>query len=376
MMYEDFELSDIDPQQSTPIPTATQVVGGIPIPPIRLLQTLSPEEWETFTEEWLTYYKGTGTYHTIRRYSGPGDLGLDVVAFTSKAGFSKAWDSYQCKYYARPLRPTDICPEIAKILYHSFYRAPPFNQAAQLPTRHIFVSPKGVGLTVGRWLKDPPRFKTEIRRRWDTQCSTKIQQGVRIQLTGRLLAYFESFDFSIFEDKTGAELIEEHSYTVFHVPRFGGGLPPRGAVQVPPRIPTAGESMYLRKLLDAYGDHLGVSINNTVRLPVDHSLRKHYDRQRVLFYSAESLRNFARDRTPIGTFDSLQEDVYYGVIDVCEGNYGSGLDRLRSVISTAGSLSVAGNALGHSTQVADKQGVCHQLANDCRLTWVQADAGS
>ena len=371
-----YQLADIDPQQSTPIPTAAQVAIGIPVPPVRLLQVLSPQEWEVFTEEWLSYFKGIGTYHMIRRYSGPGDLGLDIVAFTSETGFASAWDSYQCKFYARPLVPADVCPEVAKVLFHSFSRTPPFNQAVRVPSRHVFVSPKGVGLTVGRWLKDPQRFKHELKRRWDPDCATKISQGVRIPLTGKLLAYFDAFDFSIFQDKTGVELTEEHSHTVFHATRFGGGLPPRGAVQLPPETPADGESMYLRKLLDAYGDHLGSPIDNTDQLPVAHDLRRHYDRQRVLFYSAESLRNFARDRTPDGTFDSLQDDIFNGVIDVCEGRHRSGLDRLRSVIAAAGSVSVAGNALGGSTRVADMQGVCHQLANECLLTWIEADAES
>ena len=93
-----------------------------------------------------------------------------------------------------------------------------------------------------------------------------------------------------------------------------------------------------------------------------------------LFYSAEALRNFARDRTPLGTFDSLQEDIFHGVIDVCEVSYASGLERLRATITTAAIIDVGGNALFGVTRVADKQGVCHQLANDDRLTWVDAGA--
>ena len=56
---------------------------------------MSPDDLEGFTEEWLSFHKGKGTYHSIKRYSGSGDLGLDVVAFTSEAGFEETWDSYQ-----------------------------------------------------------------------------------------------------------------------------------------------------------------------------------------------------------------------------------------------------------------------------------------
>jgi len=103
----------------------------------------------------------------------------------------------------------------------------------------------------------------------------------------------------------------------------------------------------------------------------DSRLEGHYDRQRVLFYSAESLRNFARDRTPPRTFDSLQDDVYNGVIDICEAVHSDALERLRTTITTAGQLDVSGNALVGVTKVADKQGICHQLANDDRLIWRQ-----
>jgi len=328
---------------------------------------MSPEDWECFTEEWLSFHKGKGTYHSIRRYSGPGDLGMDVVAFTSEAGFEKPWDSYQCKHYDHALLPGDVYAEVGKIIYHSFRRTPPFNQACAVPRRHVFVSPFGVGITVGRWFKDSDRFKKEVGEKWESHCVPKIGTGIKAPLEGALLDYFEAFDFSIFQDRTGVELIEEHAQTAWHAARFGGGLPPRGQPDAPPSEPTETESLYLRKLLDAYGDHLGQAV--TVKDDLRADLEQHYNRQRILFYSAESLRNFARDRTPPRTFDSLQDDVYNGVVDICEAAYKDALERLRTTVSTAGQVDVSGNALVSVTRVPDKQGICHQLANDDRLTW-------
>jgi hypothetical protein len=100
------------------VPTVAQVSGGIPIPPVRLLQVMSPGDWEDFTEEWLTFHKNKGSYHSIRRYSCPGDLGVDFVAFTSEEGFEKPWDSYQCKHSDHPLQPMDVMGEVGKIIYH------------------------------------------------------------------------------------------------------------------------------------------------------------------------------------------------------------------------------------------------------------------
>jgi hypothetical protein len=113
------EFTDIEPKAAATVPTAAQMSGGISIPPVRLLQVMSPEDWEGFTEEWLTYHKKKGSYHSIKRYSGPGDLGLDVVAFTAVDGFSKPWDSYQCKHYNHALEPNDVMGEVGKIIYHS-----------------------------------------------------------------------------------------------------------------------------------------------------------------------------------------------------------------------------------------------------------------
>lgn len=368
-MENDQYFTDIEPQASATVPGAAQVTAGMSFPPVRLLRVMSPEEWEDFTEEWLTFYKGKGAYQSIRKYAGPGDLGLDVVAFTCEDGFDGAWDSYQCKHYEHALEPTDLYGEVGKIIYHSFHRSPPFNQASRVPRRHVFVAPFGVGITVGRWLKDPKRFKEAVREKWESHCVPKIGKKIDAPLEGMLLKYFEEFEFSIFEDRTAVELVEEHRQTPFYAARFGGGLPPRGQANVPPYEPTENESRYLQKLIDAYSDHIGRGVRNRSQLTED--LREHYDRQRVLFYSAESLRNFARDRTPALTFESLQEDIYHGVVDICEGTYGDGLERLRATIAGAAQVDIGGNALMSVTRVPDKQGICHQLANEERLTWTK-----
>ena len=370
-MNDDFNLDEVKPKATCLVPTATHVSAGIPIPPVRLLQVMSAEDWEQFTEEWLSFHKANGTYQSIKRFSGPGDLGLDIVAFTANEGFAKPWDSYQCKHYDHALTPGDVYGEIGKIIYHSFQRTPPFNQACRVPRRHLFVAPFGVGIRLGRLLKDPDRLKEEVRAKWESHCVSSIGASIKAPLKGRFLAYFGVFDFSIFGDRTAVELVEEHAQTIFHAPRFGGGLPLRGEPDAPPAEPTEAESLYLQKLLDAYGDHLGKPVAAGQELAPHPDLERHYKRQRVLFYNAESLRNFARDRTPPRTFDSLQDDVYNGVIDICEAAHADALERLRKAIIAAGQLDVSGNALVGVTKVADKQGICHQLANDDRLTWTK-----
>ncbi len=133
-MSEETEFTEIDPEAAEVVPTASQIATGIPVPPVRLLEVMSEDDWEDFTEEWLSYHKDQGTYHSDKKYSGSGDLGLDVVTFASEKGFAAPWDSFQCKHYKHPLAPNDIRGEVAKVVYHSFRQTTPFNQAAGFRT--------------------------------------------------------------------------------------------------------------------------------------------------------------------------------------------------------------------------------------------------
>ena len=366
-MADEFLMRGVEPDTRTVV-TAAQIVQGVPIPPVSRLAMMSADEWEVFTEEWATYFKNQGEYWRVRRSAGSGDHGLDVVAFTSKKGFAGPWDSFQCKHYAGVLGPHEVCVEVAKVIYHSFNRTIPFNQTCRIPRRHVFVSPRGVGQTVQRWLADEEEFRKEFKKRWG-QCSDKATGG-QVPLQGNLLAYVDAFDFGVFDDRSGVELVEQHAETRFHAARFGGGLPPRDQTPAPPPTPAAEESVYIRKLLDAYEDHLDTALDTSDDLDGVPAIRQHYNRQRELFYSAEALRNFARDRTPEGTFSLFQEDVYYGVVDVYEEAHDSGFERVKATVGRAAMINVTGNALTGVARVTDKQGICHQLANDCILTWI------
>lgn len=361
-------LTKIKPKAAGTVPTAAQISAGIPIPPLSLIRVLSPGDWEDFTHEWLWYYENAGVYSDVNKFSGPGDLGLDLIAFTAPEGFDALWDSFQCKQYGNALEPGDVFPEVAKVIYHSFTAVPPFNQKERVPRRHVFVSPLGVGITVKRLMKDAQRFKSRVRADWD-KLMPKVSAGLSAPLEGELLAWFDGFDFSIFQTVSAVDLIATHQMTGFHAMRFGGGLPPRDPADPPPTSPTTEESVYLRKLFEAYGDNLG----KPVASPSDvvPAMGRHYDRQRTLFYSAESLRNFARDRSLKGTFQALQQDIYDGVIDTCEDDHDDGFTRVKEVVKEAGKVAAGGNALYSVSTVADRQGICHQLANEDRLDWIK-----
>jgi hypothetical protein len=168
--------------------------------------------------------------------------------------------------------------------------------------------------------------------------------------------------------------VKKHEKTGYHAVRFGGGLPPRPVSAGPPPVPASHESRYLRQLLDAYGDHENTTYLDASALSGKSHLQQDFLRQRERFYHAEALRNFARDTVPEGTFDAFQDEVYHAVIDVSESSYSSGFLRMKATVAHATAVALLSNPLSPAVRVQDKQGICHQLANDDRLIWVSPSA--
>lgn len=362
-VIHDDDLTELKPKPPNVSASSQHVQSGIPLPKAVRVRMFSSEEWEEFTEEWATTL--LTAYKKIRRFGGSGDLGVDVAGFASDEGFQGEWDNYQCKRYGHALSPGDIWVEIGKIIYYAHLGE------YVSPRKHYFVCSQGIGTTLEKLLNGPSeKLKNQARANWDKHCRNGITTTKEIQLEGTRLAFFESFDFSIFGSKSVLELIDAHSSTGYHAVRFGGGLPPRPVPGAPPDEPTSHESRYIRQLLDAYGDHLGAPLASPEELKPHGMLKNDYLRQRVRFYHAEALRNFARDTVPEGTFDALQDEVYHGVVDVCESHHTSGFDRMKATVTQASQIAMTANPLAPATKAHDRQGICHQLANENRLTWV------
>lgn len=185
-----------------------------------------------------------------------------------------------------------------------------------------------------------------------------------------LLAYVDAFDFSIFGAKTSLQLMEDHRRSPVHLARFGGGLPPRPAAAIPPMTVALVESLYVTQLLGAYAEHIGAPVPDISVLPTS-KLNGHFHRQREAFYQAESLRVFARDTVPHGTFASLQQDIFDGVIDTHDATYPDGYQKVCAVTRAAREVQITANALISCTQPKDRDGICHQLVNEERLWWAK-----
>lgn len=362
MSKQEIELSSaITSLETQGLPTAAQFDNGPNIQPLKRLLTYDADEWEAFIHEWV--YSLKDRYSEVVRPTGPGDKGLDVIGLCDVQKLTGTWDNHQCKYYKDPLKFSDISTEIGKIIVYSYlghYCVPRYCK---------FIAPKGPSTPCALLISNPEKLRAKVLEIWNASISGGISKGKTFPLDGKLLEHFKNVDFSIFSAPHPLDVLEEHRQTVFYPARFGGGLPERPKPDSPPEELDEHELSYTTKLFAAYTEHLGSEIEGLKDLSGQSKLQGHFRRSRESFYDAESLRVFVRDKTIPGTFESLQEEIFSGVIDLCEGNFPDGYQRVLAVTAQAQSLPVDAHPLNKSAFPSDKRGVCHQLANDDRLTW-------
>ncbi len=344
--------------------TAQQLSQGKYIHPIDIIKLMSSDEWEKFTEEWLDLKKDK--YIKTERIAGAGDMGRDVIAYITdpkKNPLKYEWDCYQCKHYDHPLRPSDIWVEFGKIIYYTFKSIYP------VPNKYYFVAPQGIGTSLTKLLQDVSKLKEEVKKNWDKHCKEKITKKKNILLKTDLLAYFESFDFSIFDSIAPKVIIKEYREHPNYLVRFGGQLPPRPTVDIPDKI----ESLrFIEQLIKSYN----TNSSNEILSVKDISLKSHkihFENARKSFYKAEELRILNRDNLPDGIFENLKEDIYDGVLSKSLEEFDDGYKKVIAVESEAIKLPIESNPLKDVCQTIDKKGLCHHLVNDERLTWVEED---
>ena len=349
---------------ATPV-TVNQVLTGIRIPPQQQIFLYSAEQWETLVQEWA-FYALKFQYAQVQRFTGAGDQGIDIAGFTDDKKLQGVWDCYQCKKYGDALTPTVAWPEIGKILWYTF------NGEYSVPRKYFFVAPKGVGTKLNRFLANAANLKNNLIENWDKNVRSEITETQEVSLEGKLFAYVQAFDFAIFGSKTPLEIVEDHrKHSPFHSMRFGGGLPQRPAPTLPPTEVSPEESRYIGQLLKAYGDHKKQIVCDIRGLSAWPSICDHFGRQREAFYHAESLRIFARDSVPPGTFEALQDEIHAGVIDTHDDDHADGYERVKKVTKAARDLQITCNALVSCAKVQDRAGICHQLANESRFQWTK-----
>ena len=129
-----------------------QIIHGPQIPPQQQILLYSSSQWEDFIHEWVHFCLKT-QYTKVQRFTGAGDRGIDIAGFKDTHMLQGAWDNYQCKHYDHALSPTDIWPELGKILWYSF------TKEYKEPHRYFFAAPRGVGTKLAGYLADAEKLK-------------------------------------------------------------------------------------------------------------------------------------------------------------------------------------------------------------------------
>jgi hypothetical protein len=151
----------------------------------RQVLALTDDQLEQFVREWTTHKK---EYIEVQRFTGPGDMGRDIVGYLTNERLDGPWHNYQCKQYARTLPTALGLAEIGKILYYSHY------DEFTLPTAFFFVAPRGVNRNLRRYISRPAELKAVLLNKWDEYCAKTIAEGQTIALTPDLRGHISAWD--------------------------------------------------------------------------------------------------------------------------------------------------------------------------------------
>ncbi|MET8860408.1 ABC-three component system protein [Streptomyces sp. NPDC004579] len=357
-------FAELPKPSQTPVTVVSPMMALPPaVTPKQRLVHYSADDWEEFIYEWVMSLKEAG-YVDVVGMGGSNDRGADIAAFLTPAKTDGRWHCYQCKHYDKPLVPSSAYPEILKI--HS---AVAEQQYRVLPERYVFVAPK-LGGSLVQLLAKPSALKAGFLE-WATKSSARLAQEYPGGLLERALHRARASTFSCFEAGNLDIILEQHASTPHHVRRFGTPLPDRPARETTPAQHAPEEARYVQQLLHVYGEKWGCSTVSPEEAAAHPKAGRNLQNQREAFYRAEQLRLFARDSVPDGTFESLQEAVFSGVVEVEEDDFPTGWARLKAVLAAARDMQLGTNVLLQVVDPDDRKGICHQLANVDRLTWVQ-----
>ncbi|MCX4753470.1 ABC-three component system protein [Kitasatospora purpeofusca] len=361
-------MSDRIPAEATEgLPAPTLVLAGPAMhfpampSPEQIVFTYDPDQFEVFVKEWVPALNEE--YVRVSRHGGTGDHGIDVAGYLTPQGLEGDWHNYQCKRYKGPVSWSVAAAEIRKM----------FAGAALghfiTPTQYIFVAPQ-----ISRSLRqdfDRPsatrtKFLDELARTTDP-IITRLTPEARRKVDD-LAADTE---FSIFSAIDLGTMIEQHKKTPHWVTRFPPERRQRPAIMQPPPEHATKEAQYVQKLVQVYAERWGEPASTLEQAAAHGVAGAHLRRQREAFYSAESLRRFARDAYPEGHFEAILDDIDAIVGDIAAGPFKSGWERMDKVITEAGSVQLTETVLTCYVRPLDRKGVCHHLANEDRLTWCE-----
>lgn len=354
-------------------------LSGMALRAEQILSHVSADEWEEIIRDWVG--SAEPSYHKLSKPGSTGDRGVDVAAFCDEEGYSGAWEAYQGKNYQEGLVFSDVFPEMVKLV-DALVEGDTFKKP---PIKYAFVSRKGVKTSLQHLLDDPGGIKTpfinELKKHInkakqnakDGEEAKNIHQISKKKYTLKQLQDVKTYaekilDFSIFRFYDAADILGGKGQEWYFVSKYQTKL--ERAVG-PLRLKDTKQGLYLEKLVDVFKEQ-DKSCKDVASVEIHPEYCVEFQENRDSFYSAEVLRKSVEDSVPPNTYDHLKEQIYMGVIPTARGTYKSGLKRLRKVHKKAYQMHLTGlDLIIPIMNPLDRLGICHQLANEDKLTWVK-----
>jgi hypothetical protein len=326
----------------------------------RIILALTDEQLEEFVREWTDH---KSEYLEVQRFSGPGDMGRDVVGYLTNARHEGPWHNYQCKQYGRTLPTARGISELGKILYYSHYGE------FTVPTAYFFVAPRGVNRNLRRYISKPSELKDALLTKWGEYCSRTIVEDKIINLTPELIAHVSAWDPSSVSIISLDHTLADPAAKPVLQSWFGVDPGPAPLGVVPDDIEEH-EMPYVQQLLDAYGERERCTIEKDgAQAHAVHG--PHLRLQRERFFDADAFTRFYRDNTMQADIEILRRDMLHGTAETHAADYPDSLRRVDAVMMQAAAVHPSG-ALAKHARVPVRQGICHHFANEGILRWRKA----
>lgn len=356
--------TEIDPPKPNEhMLTSLEVSSGAPVSQLDYLRIFDASAWEDVTLELVAHWKTQ--YSRVVRCGAGGDMGRDVIAYSHDN--PNLWESFQCKHYSNKLGLAQGLLEIGKLIHYAHIGE------FTMPARYYFVAPQGVSNDFLKNLNDPSKLKSELIKRWDKDCKSKIttKKNDDIELTDELRHFISTIDFSIFDHLPPLKIIELHSKTEYHAKRFGVQVKKRPRIEPPPETLSENEVIYTNELLNAFADAEGLSEFKDSSLVVGSDYKEEYDSARKNFYAAEGLEKFSRDWLPDYAYGDLVDECYEAVSATVKSQHKNAYERYLETSAHATKITYDSHPLNPYIKIQDKKGLCHQLVNSRRIRWVK-----
>ena len=189
-------------------------------------------------------------------------------------------------------------------------------------------------------------------------------------MEGDFAAYVAKTDFSFIRVKQPLDLINEHAQTSYHLIVFGAPLIERAPPETPPSKVAEAERGYVGELFKVIGEMTGTTISGEGDFATHGKAKGLFERSRMTFYSAEGLKELARDQmADAGYFDQLLGEFRHGLYYTYSAPADSGYTRLSETVKAAQVQQVSSYALKDHITSPDREGICHHLANSGDVKW-------